>query len=165
MTKLLIFLAALFSSSASAQNNSEPSAPLPIINGIPVETGDKALRRMAEALEERSCNGPDRWFYFPTSVAESIGGKVKEIHIVRFVSDGTPPTIDAMRQTVGQVWQGKFQSPSCFINWAEGAMWSIEAIVLFDDGKAGEVYTDGFHVAFQDHNGHSWFVRLLPAAQ
>ncbi|HMD39606.1 MAG TPA: hypothetical protein VKH15_10005 [Candidatus Acidoferrum sp.] len=44
-------------------------------------------------------------------------------------------------------------------------MWSIESILVFEDGKQGVLITDGSHVALKDHDGKSWFFRLLPAAQ
>lgn len=92
-----------------------------------------------------------------------MGGRVKTITIVRFAG----PTMGSsnVQEAVRKVWEGKFQSSSCFVDWAEPTMWSIEARVDFEDGTRGVLITDGSHVAFQGHDGKSWFLRLLPAAQ
>jgi len=74
-------------------------------------------------------------------------------------------TDEERRTSVKTVWQGEFQTASCFINWDEEASWSIEAVAEFYDGRQSELITDGSHVALQDHDGKSWFFRLLPAAQ
>jgi hypothetical protein len=68
-------------------------------------------------------------------------------------------------QTVLSVWNGKFQFSTCFIGWAEPNWWSVEARLEFVDGKQGVLVTDGTHVALKDHDGATWFFRLLPAAQ
>jgi hypothetical protein len=120
---------------------------------------------MAEAIQERDCNGRYRYLDRPTSVDQFVGGLVKEIRLVRFSQFGKPAEIEELRKMIGKAWQGKFQSASCMINWDEGASWSVEAVVEFYDGTESKIFSDGSHVAFQDHDGHGWFVRLLPSAQ
>jgi hypothetical protein len=111
------------------------------------------------------CGGYNRYLDHPTTVEDFVRGKVKSIQIVRFAPGRSSPTHKDLRNTVRNVWQGKFRSVSCQIDWDEGAIWSIEAVVEFEDGKRSELITDGTHVALQGHDGKSWFLRLLPAAQ
>jgi hypothetical protein len=148
-----------------AQNQAKSSPVVPTIAGDPVGADYGVLRQKAEALELKSCNGYYRYLAHPTSVADFVGGLVKDIRIVRFSPERNAPTNEELRGIVGEVWQGKFQTASCFIDWAEPTFWSLEAIVEFYDGTTSEIVTDGGHVAFQDRDGHGWFVSLLPAAQ
>jgi len=99
------------------------------------------------------------------TVAQFVGGKVKTIRVVRFAEPRNTPTHRELRDAVRKVWEGKFQGVSCQIGWDEGTFWTIEAVVEFEDGKRGELITDGVHVAMQDHNGNSWFLRFLPSTQ
>jgi hypothetical protein len=169
VTRLFVLLTALLcilaTVSLSAQGDSQSEMPLPSITGVPVETDPAVLRRMAEALQERDCNGRYRYLDQPISVVRFVGGLVKEIHLVRFTQFGNPPAVEVLRKIVGKVWHGKFQSASCMIDWDEGASWPVEAVVEFYDGTESKIFSDGSHVAFQDHDGHGWFVRLLPSAQ
>ena len=145
---------------------SQPKSPpvVPMIIGDPVAATSGLLRLKAEALQLKTCNGYERYVDHPTSVADFVGGLVKDIRIVRFLPEGDTSANEELRNRIGKVWQGTFQGASCFIDWSEGNLWSIEAVVEFYDGTTSEIVTDGFHVAFQDHDGKSWFVRLLPAA-
>lgn len=111
------------------------------------------------------CGGHYRYMDHPTTVEGFVGGKVREIQVVRFAAWRNAPTRKELRDAVRKVWQGKFQSVSCYIAWDEGNMWSIEAVIEFEDGKRSELIMDGMHIALQDHDGKSWFIRLLPAAQ
>ncbi len=94
-------------------------------------------------------------------VGESVGGQVKTIRILHFALAGQRSPIDVVRK----VWTGKFQSSSCYIPWAEGVMWGLAADIEFEDGRQGVLITDGSHVGLRDHEGNSWFFRLLPAVQ
>ena len=149
----------------SAQDQKKSSAPSPTILGNPVPVDYRELRHKAEALEDSSCDGRDRGLYNTISVADFVGGQVKDIRIVRFDPKSKFVTNEERRATLKTVWQGEFRTASCFINWAEGASWSIEAVVEFYDGRRSELITDGSHIALQDHDGKGWFFRLLPAAQ
>ncbi len=139
-----------------------PIAP-PLILGDPGATDAAELRQTAESLQRKSCEG--RYLNRPTSVADFIGGRIKDIRVVRFDRAIGFSATEELRNSVRKVWLGEFQYAACQINWAEFSLWSIEAIVEFEDGKRSELLTDGSHVALQDHDGKSWFFRLLPAAQ
>lgn len=123
------------------------------------------LRRDAEALESVGCNGHYIYLDHPTTVGDFIGGKATAIRVVRFAQQFNSRNQREFPEALREVWNGRFQSASCHINWAEGASWSIAAIVEFEDGKHSKLITDGSHIAFQDHSGRNWFVRLLPSAQ
>lgn len=90
---------------------------------------------------------------------------MKDIRVVRFTGPRNSAAYKDLRNSVTKVWKGEFQSADCYIAWDEFTLWSVEAVVDFNDGKQSELITDGMHVALQDHNGKSWFFRLLPAAQ
>lgn len=148
-----------------AQGAAKSQANSPEIRVDTVLSDFAELRRKAEALESTSCNGHNEWLNAPTTVDAFVGGKVKGIHVVRFVHATNFTTREEVRNTITKVWQGKFQSASCQVDWDEGTFWSIEAIVEFEDGKQSALITDGSHVATQDHDGKNWFLRLLPAAR
>ena len=111
------------------------------------------------------CGGRSQYLDHPNSVGEFEGGKVRAIRVVRFAGLGNAPAQKELLNTVRRVWQGRFQSVSCYMSWDEATFWTVEAVVEFEDGRQGELITDGMHVALQGHNGKSWFFRLLPAAQ
>ena len=169
MTRLFVLLIAslclIGPSLLSAQNDSQSERPSPSITDNPVATDYRVLRTMAETLQGKDCNGHYRYLNQPASVAQFVGGLVKEIRLVRFAESDKSPQIEDLRKTIGNVWQGKFQSAFCMVAWDEGALWSIEAAVEFYDGAESKIFSDGNHVAFQDHDGRGWFVRLLPSAQ
>lgn len=160
----LAFTLLLLAPPMFAHDPAKSPPAIPTIVGDPVAADDGVLRQKAEALQHTSCNRY-RYLEHPTSVADFVGGLVKDIRIVHFSPEGNAPSNEELRNTLGKVWQGKFQTASCFIDWAEGTSWSLEAVVEFYDGTQSGIVTDGSHVAFQDHDGNSWFVRLLPAAQ
>jgi hypothetical protein len=112
-------------------------------------------------------NAPNasRWFNSPRSVAESVGEKINTIRVVGFAPQFSNQKFSELRKTVLSVWNGKFQSSTCYINWAEWHAWPIETRLEFEDGRRGVLITDGSHVALKDHDGATWFFRLLPAAQ
>jgi hypothetical protein len=139
----------------------------PAIVAKPDRSDYTALELEVRALEKQNCKdrNTDRYFQHPTMVSELVGGKVKDIRVVRFLPGfGIAAKIDPA-QAVERVWQGTFQSVSCQITWDEWAVWSIKAIVEFEDGTKSTLITSGVHVAVQDHDGKTWFLRLLPAAQ
>jgi len=111
------------------------------------------------------CGGRYQYLDHPTTVGKFEDGKVRAIQVVYFAGWKNAPTQEELRDIVRRVWQGKFQSASCQIDWDEGNIWTIEAVVEFDDGIRGELITDGSHVVLQGHDGKSHFLRLLPAAQ
>lgn len=140
----------------------------PIVVDSMVASDYRELIKAATKLESPSCNGGYRYLEHPTTVGEFVGGAVKTIRVLRtapFRPGAKPVTPEETRQKLKRVWQGKFQVPSCQIDWAEPAFWSIEAVVEFEDGKQSPLITDGGHVALRDHNGDGWFFRLFPAAQ
>jgi hypothetical protein len=147
--------------------NSDANLPPIVVDPVPADY--REVTKTVQTLENAPCNGGYRYLEHPTTVADFVGGKVKTIRVFRTgrFSPGTNPvtTPDETRQSLKRVWQGKFQSAFCQIAWAEGAFWSIEAVVEFEDGKRSMLITDGVHVALQDHNGKSAFFRLFPAAQ
>jgi hypothetical protein len=123
------------------------------------------FRRDAEALERAGCNLQYIYLDHPTTVGDFIGGKAAAIRIVRFAQQINSRKQRELPEALRDVWNGQFQSASCQIAWDEGTLWSITAIVEFEDGKQSKLITDGSHIAFQDHSGRNWFVRLLPSAQ
>jgi hypothetical protein len=143
-------------------------ANLPSIVVDSVTTSDpRELMKAADALGKHSCNGGYDYMEHPTTVGESVGGKVKTIRVVRRALSA-PASIrvapDEIRQKIKRVWQGRFQGSSCQIMWAEPTIWSIEAVLEFEDGKRSPLITDGWHVALQDHKGDSHFFRLSAPA-
>jgi hypothetical protein len=111
------------------------------------------------------CGGRYEYLNPPKTVGELEGGTVKAIWGVRFANRKTAPTHEELRDAMKKVWEGKFQSVSCQIDWEEANIWSIAAVAEFEDGQRRELITDGMHVALRDHDGKSRFLRLLPAAQ
>jgi hypothetical protein len=132
--------------------------PLVLMDSVK-EEGAEELRRDAESLEKMTCTAMPIYLR-PTTVGAFIGGKAIVLRVLHTV--GSPSDVP---KTLEKVWNGQFQTAWCRIDWAEMTLWSIEANVEFEDGKQAKLYTDGSHVAFQDHAGNSWFIRLLPAAQ
>jgi hypothetical protein len=107
---------------------------------------------------------PDR----PMTVAELAGQTqypVRDIRVRRYFS-GDPPTSErATSEMLAKVWQSKFDSAECFQTWDVGNFWSISAAIEYFIGAPGELITDGSDVYIKDHDGKTWFLRLLPAAQ
>ncbi len=124
----------------------------------------RELERKVRILDA-PCGGWEQYLDHPMTVGQFEGGRVTAIRVVRFADRKSAPTHRQLRDVVRKVWEGKFQGVSCQIEWDEGAIWSIEAVVEFEDGQRSELITDGVHVALQDHNGKSRFFRLLPDAQ
>jgi hypothetical protein len=98
-------------------------------------------------------------------VGDFVGAKVKALRVLHYARQRKPPKAKEIKTFVRKVWQGSFQGAACGILWDEGAWWSIESAVEFEDGRQGLLVTDGTHVALRDHEGKNWFFRLLPAAQ
>ena len=92
---------------------------------------------------------------------ELAGGKVKTIRVVRAESFKGAPALKAeeVKAKVEKVWSAKFGWMACTIQWAEPTLWSVEAELVFEDGKKGVSITDGWHVALRDHDGNTWFLR------
>jgi len=131
-----------------------------------VEYGE--LNERVRTLDESPCRASFPYSQVPVTVANFVGGKVKTIkvtHVLGAARQKRPPKQEELANTLRKVWLGQFQSAACRILWAEGGTWSIDADLLFEDGKQGTLITDGVHVAIQDHDGNAWFFRLLPAAQ
>lgn len=146
---------------------SDANVPSIVVDSM-VASDYPELIKAANSLEKPSCNGGYRYLDHPRTVGEFVGGAVKTIRVLRTAPfrPGTKPlTVGETRQRVKRVWQGKFQVPSCQIDWAEYTFWSIEAVVEFEDGRRSPLITDGVHVALKDHDGNSAFFRLFPAAQ
>ncbi len=126
------------------------------------------LMRKADLLQVPGCSNDTGFLRTPVSLADFVrgpatveamfGGTFQSIRILR-VAD--PLMIrDAPEKVLAKVWNSKIQDAACFMMWSEMATWDIEALVQFTDGKKSELYTDGFHLAFQDHGGRVWFTRL-----
>jgi hypothetical protein len=146
---------------------SEVNLPAIVVDSI-IVSDHRELIMAANSLESASCNGGYHYLERPTTVGDFVGGKVKSIRVLRtapFRSGTKPPTPDEVRQKLKTVWQGKFQGAFCQIEWAEMTLWSVAAVVEFEDGKRTPLITDGVHVVLQDYNGNSAFFRLFPAAQ
>jgi hypothetical protein len=153
----------------STESLESSEANLPTIGVDSIVVSDYGeLRRAADRLESASCNGGYHYLERPMTVGDFMGGRVKTIRVLRTapLRPGTsPPTADETRRKLKRVWEGKFQAAFCQIAWAEMTLWSVEAVVEFEDGKRSPLITDGIHVALQDHNGNSAFFRVFPAAQ
>jgi hypothetical protein len=167
--RLVLFFIALaslhFASLLHAQGSaiSQIQSPKIRIDNVSGEWAD--LTRKVNALESTKCNGQYVSLNAGTTVEAFVGGRVKDIRVIRFVGVGNSATRKEVRNRITRVWRGKLKDVSCYLGWDEGTYWSIEAIVEFEDGKRGALITDGFHVAMQDHAGKTWFVRLFPATQ
>lgn len=130
------------------------------------QTTLEALRKKVKSLEcAPNAANASRRFNSPLSVAESLVERVNTIRVIGFAPQFSKQKFSQLRETVLSVWNGKVQSSTCFMNWAEGELWSVEARLEFEDGKRGVLITDGMHVALKGHDGTTWFFRLLPAAQ
>ena len=138
------------------------SAPQILIDRDVVRVSSIALKFRPSPIP---CGDQNRWFDRPTQVGSLVGGWVKDIRVIRYVPREGLSKEDEIRDLVGKVWQGEFQSASCYIMWAEGTPWSVAAVIEFADGKRATLVTDGSHVEVQDHEGRYWYMRLLPAAQ
>lgn len=146
------------------QDARNSASATPTIRVDAVAAGREELGQKVRTIDT-TCGRRYEYLNTPKTVGELEGWSVKAIRIVRFAGRETAPTHEELRDAVKKVWEGKFQSVSCQIDWAEANLWSIEAVVEFEDGQRRELITDGMHVALQDHEGKSRFLRLLPAAQ
>ena len=128
------------------------------------------LNKRANALRDETCD-PNanvhglRRFSEPTTVGESLGKTVRTIRVVSFAPMSDSRIFDHLKTRLLDIWTGKVQSSYCYIAWAEPTLWLVEAELEFEDGKRGVLISDGLHVALRDHNGRTWYLRLLPAAQ
>jgi hypothetical protein len=147
-----------------ARDSSGSKATAPKIRLDVTSTASAELDRDAKALGS-SPNAGYRRLDHPETVADFVGGKVKDIRVVGFTGSRISRERIDPRILVRKVWAGEFQDAYGYQAWDEVTLWTVEAIVDFDDGKESELITDGMHVALQDHDGKSWFFRLLPAAQ
>jgi hypothetical protein len=145
-----------------APADSATTTPEIQVHAVAADLGE--LERKVRILDN-SCGVRSQYLDRPTTVGKFEGGKVRAIRVVYFAGWRHAPTHEELRDTVRRVWQGRFQSVSCYISWDEATFWTVESVVEFDDGIRSELITDGSHVALQGHDGKSWFFRLLPAAQ
>jgi hypothetical protein len=171
---LLTLLGTLLVTTALLGQNSDSALPEIFFDS---DSGNRTtsaeLAKSVKVLESVPCprNQIDRIRYFspPQSVGESVGGQVKAIRILRFERFAplhrAELQVSEVQELVRKVWMGKSQASCCFIDWSEFNYWLVEARLEFADGHRGVLITDGHHVALQDHDGMSWFSRLLPAAQ
>jgi hypothetical protein len=138
----------------------------PIIVDSMVASDYGELRTAADSVEKGPCGG-HYGYLEPTTVSDYVGGSVKAIRLLRSapLMAATRLGADEVQQKISLLWLGKFRGVSCRPMWAEGNFWSLEAVVEFEDGRRSRLFTDGVHVALQDHNGNSAFFRLFPAAQ
>lgn len=149
-----------------AQNSVKDGSTSPTILVDSIVPSDyEELARSVKLLDGTSCGEPSRHPQRPTTTEDFVGGKVTTIHVVRSAPKRNTPEAREIRRSIRNVWQSKFLGASCGIDWSEFTVWSIESILVFEDGKQGVLITDGSHVALKDHDGKSWFFRLLPAAQ
>lgn len=149
-----------------AQNLAKPESDSPtILVGSATATDNGELASQVKTMEGASCNPASRHFDHPTTVGDFVGGKVKTLRILHYARRRNPPKPEETQTLMRKVWQGSFYGADCGIAWDEGALWSIESTLEFEDGKKGLLITDGIHVALRDHDGKNWFFRLLPAAQ
>lgn len=147
--------------SGEAQRSEAPASPLVSADGV-ADSPPQELRLEAEMLSGGAgCSAPV-WTGKHTTVGEIVGGKVVKIRVVRFASSVTTKKADQIPTVLRQVWEGQAEEPACYIAWDEAPLWSIEAVLEFDDGKRSLLVTDGLHVAVQDHEGHSNFMRMMP---
>jgi len=139
-----------------------PTGTAPIVtDGMTTGEFGQILEK-ARAMEKAKSCGRRIWEEGkPFSLEELAGAKVKRIRVVRAETYkiSPAPKPEEVRATVEKMWSRKFGWMACQIEWDEGALWSIQAELEFEDGKKGVLITDGWHVALQDHDGHNWFVR------
>jgi len=151
---------------SQAQNRAKPESDSPRIlvgSARVIDNGELAAR--VKTMEGASCNDASRHFDHPRTVGDFVGAKVKTLRVLHYTRQRNPPKPEEIQTLVRTVWRGTFQGAACGILWDEGAWWSIESAVEFEDGKQGLLITDGIHVALRDHDGKNWFFRLLPATQ
>lgn len=170
----LLALGILFLALVLLKRNSSSRMPTILVDSalnVPEHhTTRRELNDRVRSLDRTPCNlnnaaHGSRRFKSPTSVGESLGGRVKTIRVVGFEPWAPTQTFSQLPETVRSVWTGKFQDSSCQINWAEMSPWFLEARLEFEDGHRGLLITDGHHVVVRDHDGMIWFLRLLPAVQ
>ena len=156
---------ALASLLLSPQLRSQAAANSPAILVDPLPADSAELNRKVKALESSTCNGQYRYHDPPSGWQNSSAERSEIFRVVSCRARQSSHTNQELRNLVEKVWQGQFHSAACQINWAEFTFWSIEALAESEDGNQAELITDGSHVAVRDHDGSSWFLRLLPAAQ
>jgi hypothetical protein len=155
----LVWPLLILSLCAQDSARSEQTEPAILVDSwTPADAAE--LGEKIKILEAGPCQSDKGHMSQPTTVADFIGGKVKSIRLLRVAKF---PTANQLRGAIRRVWKGQFQGASCGIEWAEVTFWSVEAVVEFDDGKRSALITDGTHVALQDRQGNSWFLRLLPS--
>jgi hypothetical protein len=161
---VIVMAAAFLISPVLAQTVGQPS------NTSPPILVDNAARQAADIVlpfrpNAAHCDGQYRWLNSPMQVGALVGGWIKDVRVIRYRSREGHLKETEIRDQVRKVWQGTFQSASCYIPWAEGNIWTVEAVVEFYDGKQTTFVTDGSHVELQDYGGQYWYMRALPAVQ
>ena len=139
-----------------------PTGTAPIVtDGMTTGEFGQILEKARAMEKAKSCGRRMLEEGKPFSLEELAGAKVKRIRVVRAETYKIwpAPKPEEVRATVEKIWSRKFGWMACQIEWDEGALWSIQAELEFEDGKKGVLITDGWHVALQDHDGHNWFVR------
>jgi hypothetical protein len=153
---------------SEARDDEGTASTNPIIDVSSARPSDyQGMAALVNRMNRTGCGADPVHSQKPMSVEALAGAKVKRI-LVEQIDDGYGRASlrpEQIQDTVKRAWAGSFQSRSCFIDWAEGARWSLQAKLEFEDGAAGLLVTDGIHVALRDHDGNPWFLRLLPAAQ
>jgi hypothetical protein len=153
-------------SPGAAQQSQGHASPLPLVTtDRVVNSSSEELRVEAEMLSGGAGCNSTVWTGKHATVGEIVGGKVIRVRAARFAPFVTTEKADQIPTILRQVWERRAEQPVCYIPWDEGASWSIEAILEFEDGKRSILVTDGFHVAVQDHEGHSNFMRIVTEDQ
>ncbi len=143
-----------------APKKEENRAPI-VTDGMTTGEFGQILEKARAMEKAKSCGQRIRERGKPFSLEELAGAKVKRIRVVRAETYKIwpAPKPEQAREMIEKVWSRKFGWMACQIEWDEGALWSVEAELEFEDGKKGALITDGWHVAIQDHEGHNWFGR------
>jgi hypothetical protein len=151
--------------------SSESKVPTVIIDStlnLPEhQTTLEELNKRARSLRSPDCNhnSPSPYLESPMRLGDSLKGRVKTIRVIGFAPMGDTTRFSKLKETVLSVWEGQFRSRNCLPQWAEMGGWFVEARLEFEDGKSGILISDGVHVVMQDHDGMTWYLRLLPAGQ
>ena len=156
------FIAAMLTVCISQAQEAATKKQTTLIDTTGMTTGAfHEIPAKARAMENaKSCGRITREEGKSFNLEELAGAKVKQIRVVKAERyQGQPaPKPEEIRVIVESVWSKSFGFARCQIEWDELVVWSIQAELVFEDGKIGVLITDGRrHVAMQDHDGHIWF--------
>ena len=140
----------------------ESTAPPIVFDPSVSDLAPEDLNRKASDLENHLTGFEYNNADYSKTIGDFVGGKVKQIRVVHIVrwQMGSPQTREEIRDILGKVWQRKFHGAHGIIIVADPIIWSVEAVIEFEDGRRSMLIADAFggFVILQDHDGKTWFI-------